>query len=217
MSGSERTRGSQIWGSQGAPPGQQPPLPGLRDTPVLKWVLLPLSVRVCACVCVRVHMGMRVGASAENKTGGRERPRSWGCKSRRQESGVPHLHPGSESKLCAGPQMPGCRSWWCGESRDWGHCGNCGPAPLLLRGLLVVLPEGRPPSLPVRTRVRSELWVCVTYKYIFNSVSCPGGCRRGLPSLSRCSRALPGQSENQCQLSFKSRSLLLVHTREGNI
>lgn len=32
-------------------------LPGLRDTPVLKWVLLPLSVcaSVCGCVCRRVR------------------------------------------------------------------------------------------------------------------------------------------------------------------
>lgn len=42
----------RIWRSQAAPPGQQPLLPGLRDAPVPKWVLL-LSVCACVGACVQ--------------------------------------------------------------------------------------------------------------------------------------------------------------------
>lgn len=55
------------------------------------------------------------------------------------------------------------------------------------------------------------------YKYIFNYVSCHGGSRHGLPSLSRCLKALPGPSEKQFQLFFKIWLLLLFQTLKENV
>lgn len=115
---------------------------------MLKWALLPLSV--CACVrgCVRadvcVHMGMRVGASAENKTGGRERPRSGGASLEGRGVGSPTSTPAQRASFMQAPDTMRAGAGVPGKAGTGGTVGTASLVPLLLGALPAVLPEGHP-------------------------------------------------------------------------
>lgn len=136
----EDTGEIRIWRSQAAPPGQQPLLPGLRDTcadmGLASLKCMCMCVCGCGCVCadVCVHMGMGVGASAEKKTGGRERPRSGGASLEGRRVGSPTSTPAQRASFMQGPRYRACRGCCPGESRDRWHPGHCGPRALPPRG-----------------------------------------------------------------------------------
>lgn len=103
---------------------------------------------MCVCGCVRadvcVHMDMGVGASAEKKTGGRERPRSGGASLEGRRVGSPTSTPAQRASFMQGPRYGACRGCCSGEAATGGILGTAGLVPFLLGALLVVLPEGQP-------------------------------------------------------------------------